>query len=204
MTLKERILVAVTQTPGMTDRELADQLLGVGSPQQSVNQAARLLESAGAVLRVTRPDGKIGNFPSGAQPPAVVRVDYQPVVSSGDLSEDEVKRAVRNWLEQSGWTVEVRWGRERGIDVEAALDGKRWVIEAKGCGSRQAMRVNYFIAMLGETLQRMDDADARYSIALPDMQQFRRLWDRLPALAKSRTGISAIFVGADGSVTHVE
>jgi len=29
------------------------------------------------------------------------------------------------------------------------------------------MRVNYFLGVLGETLQRMDDAQAKYSIALP-------------------------------------
>ena len=37
------------------------------------------------------------------------------------------------------------------------------------------MRVNYLISMLGETLQRMDDPDAKYSIAIPDVQQFREL-----------------------------
>ncbi len=65
------------------------------------------------------------------------------------------------------------------------------------------MRVNYFIAMLGEVLQRMSLPNARYSIALPDMVQFRRLWERLPALARQRTSITALFVSADGSVEHV-
>jgi hypothetical protein len=40
----------------------------------------------------------------------------------------------------------------------------------------------------------------RYSIALPDMRQFRGLWDRLPKLAKERIGITAIFVSSDGSI----
>jgi len=48
-----------------------------------------------------------------------------------------------------------------GINVEALRKSERWIIEAKGGGSRDAMRVNYFIAMLGETLQRMSDPDAR-------------------------------------------
>jgi hypothetical protein len=65
------------------------------------------------------------------------------------------------------------------------------------------MRVNYFIAMLGEVLQRMSLRDARYSIALPDMVQFRRLWERLPELARQRTGITAMFVSAEGAVDHV-
>jgi len=65
------------------------------------------------------------------------------------------------------------------------------------------MRVNYFLSILGELLQRMDDPDARYSIALPDMKQFRRLWQRLPDLAKSRTEISALFVDGSGRVEEV-
>lgn len=62
------------------------------------------------------------------------------------------------------------------------------------------MRVNYFLAILGETLQRMDDPAARHSIAFPDRQQYRRLWDRLPALAKRRTGITMLLVAEDGSI----
>jgi hypothetical protein len=62
------------------------------------------------------------------------------------------------------------------------------------------MRVNYFVAILGEMLQRMDDPNARYSIALPDLAQFRGLWERLPRLAKTRTRISALFVDAKGHV----
>jgi hypothetical protein len=202
VTLKERILAATTQNPGMTDRELTDALLGTSAPQQSVNQTARDLATAGMLERVTRPDGKIGNFPSGAVPVTPV-ASHVHSAESGGMTEDMVKQALATWLEQDGWTAEVRWGHERGIDIEAMRHGERWVIEAKGCGSRQPMRVNYFIAMLGETLQRMDDLHARYSIALPDMQQYRRLWDRLPALAKSRTGISAIFVDASGTITHL-
>lgn len=62
------------------------------------------------------------------------------------------------------------------------------------------MRVNYFLAVLGETLQRMDSPAASYSIALPDMAQFRGLWERLPDLAKERTKVTALFIRADGQV----
>ena len=45
--------------------------------------------------------------------------------------------------------------------------------------------------------------EARYSIAMPDIQQLRRLCDRLPALARRRTQISALFVSVDGRVEHL-
>lgn len=57
------------------------------------------------------------------------------------------------------------------------------------------MRVAYFLGVLGEVLCRMTDPDAKYSIAIPDVPQFRNLWRRLPAEAKSRTRIAALFVG---------
>jgi hypothetical protein len=120
------------------------------------------------------------------------------------LTEDQVKLLLQDWLKAGGWQTEVAWGRKPGIDVVGRRGTETWIIEAKGCGSLQPMRVNYFIAMLGELLQRMSEADARYSIALPNMQQYRRLWDRLPALARQRTGITALFVSADGTVEHLD
>jgi len=65
------------------------------------------------------------------------------------------------------------------------------------------MRVNYFIGILGETLQRMDDAKAKYSIALPDLKQYRGLWERLPEIAKKRTQISLLLVSGKGEIQEL-
>ena len=86
------------------------------------------------------------------------------------------------------------------MDIEATRGRERWIIEVKGRGSRSEMRVNYFIGMLGELLQRMDDPEAKYSIALPDLPQFRGLWQRLPGLAKQRTEITSLLVDEAGNV----
>ena len=117
-----------------------------------------------------------------------------------NLSEDELKRIVKKYLERKGWQVEVAWGRERGIDIDARLGKKRWIIEAKGCGSRSAMRLNYFLSMLGELLQRMDDKNAKYSIALPNFERYNKLWSELPKLAKQRNKISCLFVNKNGKI----
>ena len=117
-----------------------------------------------------------------------------------NLSEDELKRIVKKHLEREGWQVEVAWGRERGIDIDARLGKKRWIIEAKGCGSRPAMHLNYFLSMLGELLQRMDDDNAKYSIALPNFERYTTLWSKLPKLAKQRSKISCLFVNENGKV----
>lgn len=201
MVLKDEILNALCSASGLTDRELTDRLLGPGVGQQAINQAARALAAVGKTTRRPRHDGKIGNFLAdgiaGAQ---------EPAPQSGQLkmlSEDEVKRSLQAWLESAGWQVSIVWGKGHGIDLEAKRNGQRWIIEAKGCGSRDPMRVNYFLGILGELVQRMNDPNARYSIALPDMKQYRGLWQRLPQLAKSRTTISALFVDSEGRVEEI-
>ena len=89
----------------------------------------------------------------------------------------------------------------RGTDIAACRGDERWIIEVKGRGSRPEMRVNYFLAVLGEILQRMAHPQARYSIALPGLPQFRGLWARLPELGKTRTGIGVLFVDEAGRVS---
>jgi len=86
------------------------------------------------------------------------------------------------------------------IDYADTRAGRRWLIEVKGEGAHAQARANYFDAVLGQLLKGMTDPDASYSLALPDLPQFRALWDRLPAVAKARTGISALFVRRDGAV----
>jgi hypothetical protein len=218
-TLKQRILAVLTQTPGLTDRQLTNLLEGQHAPQQPVNIAARGLERSGVLQRRKRDDGLIGNFPVlavdgsskrpgeataprpvAALPQRTIREAAEGRESSDPLSEDSLKAALKRWLEEDGWTCRVAWRRERGIDLLAERAGLRWIIEVKGSGSLDAMRVNYFLTILGETLQRMDDRRARYSIALPDLRQYRNLWARLPQLAKDRTGISALFVDQSGRI----
>jgi hypothetical protein len=202
-TLKDRIVELVKAWPGLTDREITDRLEGASALQQPVNQATRALAATGTLLRHERADGKIGNYMSGVAGVVALPASRLNAPLNSELSEDEVKRAVEAWLVGSGWRTAVKWGKSPGIDIEAQKGDQRWIIEAKGCGSLDPMRVNYFLSMLGELLQRMNDPRARYSIALPDMKQFRGLWERLPALAKSRTTISALFVDSHGRVEEV-
>lgn len=203
-TLKGNILALVRPAPGLTDREITDRLLGSGAAQQGVNQIARSLAAEHLVVRRLRHDGKLGNYPAEVSQEPLPPVEGSPSVGAmGSLSEDDVKRKLQAWLEGIGWKVTVTWGRGQGIDIHALQSGRRWIIEAKGRGSLDPMRVNYFLGVLGELLQRMSDSKAKYSIALPDLPQFRRLWDRLPELAKRRTGISALFVNDSGRVEEV-
>jgi len=197
MTVKEEIMEAITQFPGMTDTELEKRYK---RSHQTINIACRELASKGFLIRQPNPDknGNIGNYPTDKAPD--IKSTIEPVAGD-ELDEDAVKACIKDWLETQGWSVKVAWGKNHGVDIEAVKENERWLIEAKGPGSRQAMRHNYFIGILGETLQRMDCENTKYSIAFPDMPVYRGLWDRLPSLAKRRTGIDMILVSKDKTVT---
>ncbi|MBN1142626.1 MAG: MarR family transcriptional regulator [Deltaproteobacteria bacterium] len=204
--LSGSILDLIRKSPGLTDREITDRLRGTTAPQQPINQAARHLEGKGLLHRRRRQDQVIGNYPAEGDPaPVSTKPTRTTKIHDVDaLSEDKVKGVLETWLKAQGWDTKIAWGNAQGIDIDAHLGPERWIIEVKGPGSRQPMRVNYFIGILGETLQRMSDSEARYSIAFPDLPQYRGLWDRLPHLAKKRTGISLLLVTEAGTVEHLE
>jgi len=201
--MKERIIELLRENGSLSDREITNILVGKGAVQQPINQTCRDLESQGIIVR-SKMDGRIKNFLANTrlEPIDKPREKMSVIENDPTLSEDILKKHLESWLIQNGWKVQVAWGHSQGIDICAVQDSKRWVIEVKGEGSRQPMRVNYFLAILGETLQRMNDPESDYSIALPDLQQFRNLWERLPALAKQRTGISILFVDRSGRIIH--
>ncbi|MGE3231431.1 MAG: hypothetical protein AB7J30_19495 [Hyphomicrobium sp.] len=219
MRLRDRILAQLQRTPGATDRELTNLIYGRDAGPQTVNGECRFLAQMSQIERRQREDGWIGNFILGdSKAPSEPSVASDKISATGSpvercvsgnrssdaiLSEDEVKRSLERWLNANGWSTTIAWAKVRGIDILAIRGSQRWVIEAKGCGSLQPMRVNYFLAILGETLQRMDSEETRYSIALPDMAQFRGLWARLPALAKKRTGITLLLIGNADKVTEL-
>jgi len=184
--LADKIIEVIVRQPGITDRWLAEAIFGPGAAQQKVNGRCRLLANQNKIVRRKRDDGLIGNFPSnGGFKEEILAVPTTQIAGSQlGLSEDLVKKLLEEWLIRDGWSVKIAWARTPGVDMDASKNGERWLIEVKGQGSLDAMRVNYFLAMLGELLQRMSDPKSRYSIALPDIKQFRNLWSRLPVLAK--------------------
>lgn len=196
-TLAERILEAIRFAP--QDDDVLAERLGV-SHRQSVNQAARRLEAEGRLRRFLGPDGKLVNaLPDEATVQPHKAVSPRLLAGSNDgvrISEDEVKEAVRRYLSVRGFEVSVAWGHVRGVDIDARhSDGRRYIIEAKAEVSKSgAQQVNYFLGMLGELVQRMDDPGAAYGIALPANRQYRGLVDRLPALAKERLRLSVFWV----------
>lgn len=208
MTTEQKIFASLVSRPGQSQLELAQSIFGTKGYQQQVNSHMRKMVATGEVTenRSHRP----ATYTVGQQIGLKENDDLSKIpnekklIANVGLTEDAMKQVIRDHLVSKGFTVKVAFGRERGIDIEASAPGAMKIIEVKGCGSRPQMRVNYFLAILGETLQRMGDPFHEYWIALPNLPQYRGLWERLPALAKSRTGIRAMFVNSDGTILELD
>jgi hypothetical protein len=121
------------------------------------------------------------------------------------LTEDEIKAALEKYLEEEGNRVlSVAWGRTRGVDIEATGPEGRILIEVKGDAPTPQMQGNYFLGALGELLQRMEDPDATYAIALPDRPRFRGLVQRFPEEARRRLALVWLFVGRTPNGYRIE
>jgi hypothetical protein len=113
---------------------------------------------------------------------------------TANLTEDAVKAAVKHVLEADGWRTEVHFGHIHGIDIEAVRGDERFVLEAKGEGSSDQQRGDYFDGALGELLRRMNAPDARYGLALPAHRRFTGLVRLLPLWIRQRLDLWFFFV----------
>jgi len=123
--------------------------------------------------------------------------------NSGFLPEKKIKYILEEFLISQGWNHEADGFNNPDIDLELRRGEEKWRIEIKGSEALTHEIINSFVSVLGQVLQRMDDASFKYSIALPDTKPFHRLWERLPELAKNRTGVTVLFVSETGVVEEI-
>jgi hypothetical protein len=198
--LEKDIIRLLEHNPGLSDKELAEAIQGRKSSIQYINQNCRRLESQNILIRKKRDDGLLGNWLNHNHHAQILLLQVESETRAVEISEKKIKQFLGKYLESNGWRYEIAWGNEPGIDIEARRGSERWIIQVKGSGSFQPAALNNFLSVLGEIVQRMDDPDCKYSVALPDLEHFRRLWGRLPGLSKSRMSVSALFVNLDGRV----
>jgi len=193
VTAKERI-IDYLQRFGRTSDAKPAAALRLLHPQ--VNQACRHLEPQGIVRRdaTARPIlNELIGTPDG--PKSRSRNRYRSGAEAAvTLTEDDVRDAVKRLLESQGYTVTVRWGRDRGIDIEANHEKERLVLEAEGESRQGPQQRNYFTNAIGELVERMTDPPAKYGLALPDNPQFRGLVERLPPYVWDRLQFCVYFV----------
>ena len=209
MANQDLILEVLKRYPEGLDDDQLSQLSGV-VPRQQVNQICRRLEANGVIAReagvalgkiVNRLDPGIPSKLPAMSPPSLAIVPGVPLVT-----EDDVKRAIRDHLVEDGWTVKVNWGGQRGIDIRAVRGDRVLDIEAKGEVPSHQQMGNYFLNALGELLQRMDSPGKEYGLALPRNARYVGLANRLPLWVKQHLKLQFFFVerDQDGFAVHPE
>jgi hypothetical protein len=196
----ERTIIRLLEyNPGLSDKEIAHIVKARTESPQYINQKCRYLESEGILRRKKREDGLIGNWlTENGLLQSITRHALDG--DAGSFPEKKIKKYLESYLASQGWEAKVAWGFTHGVDIEARRGLQKWIIEVKGAEPLNPLPVNIFVSVLGEVLQRMDDPDCKYSVAIPDLEQFRRLWERLPLLSRQRTGITVLLVSLTGEV----
>ena len=112
------------------------------------------------------------------------------------VNEDEVKKAIASVLKSEGWTVnKLALGQTHGVDIEANHEQNGTIlIEAKGEGSLNPMRVNYFLMIIGEIIQKMDSPTKQYGLGLPAYKQYANLIMKLPMWIKQHLKLKIFLV----------
>ena len=110
-------------------------------------------------------------------------------------SEGFVQTSVEDYFRKLGYIVDT--STDIDLVCRHPQTNERWQIEAKGKTSSCGLD---FRTCLGQLVQRINDGETRYGIALPDIPQFRAQIQATSEWAVARLGISWFLVSQDGAV----
>src|SRR5881628_2710774 len=102
----------------------------------------------------------------------------------GRMTESEVTRATMAYFAQQEFEIMVGAAAKpkRTTDLICKhQDGRRWRIEAKGMTRNTTIDFN---TGLGQLLKGMDDPEAQYGLALPDIRSYRIQAAKIPLLVR--------------------
>lgn len=167
-------------------------------------QYARVIEWRGAPPLATGP--------APTPEPSLVAID-QPAVPDRHAHwawEGNVQSAVADALAVAGWqlrSIADTASRAHGVDIVAARDGRRILVEVKGypAGSRSAgpqARHHFADALLAGILMAQQDSEASRVLAFPDVTTYSSLVRRCET-ALSGLAIGVLLVTEGGAVTEI-
>jgi len=112
-------------------------------------------------------------------------------------NEGFVQQAIEKHFLESGFRP--LNGRYADLICTHEKTREKWVVEAKGETTSIGLD---FRTGLGQLLQRMDDPDVNYAIALPDIPQFNKQYKMLPTRVRQLLNLHILLVNVKGNV-HV-
>lgn len=103
---------------------------------------------------------------------------------------------IKLWLNERGWETSI----EKNT-IEAVKENRKWLINVQGSkrGRKQPLPVK-----LNSILKEIDDEDAQYSIAFNDSLLYRKQWNDLPKVLKSKLNMSVLLADRGGNIQEVK
>jgi hypothetical protein len=226
--VSQQIIALLESSSGLTDREIAERLLGKGAAQQPINQAARMLERQGAIQRKKRPDGLIGNYfinsplpVSATAPKNISTSQLETDVTKDWFWEGNVVDCLAQFLVTKDWQIVSKantHSKERGVDIHAAKSKTVLLIEAKGFPSTsyrdpkrssEAKPTNpnnqaqqwYSHALLKVMRLQTEYPQAIVALGLPDFPRYRKLFEETQT-GLQKLGIVLLATSEDGDVSE--
>lgn len=121
----------------------------------------------------------------------------------GQHPEDKRETAERceRWFEAQGIRLGAHPVYERADVVAEHCSKGTFILEVEGKSSRQREQAVY--SALGQTLLSMTrfDESIRYGVAVPDLPEWKRQLDKVPAQVRQRLGLYLLLVSGDGVKT---
>lgn len=111
-------------------------------------------------------------------------------------STESLVQIINAWLNERGWTTIIDKNK-----IEATKEENRWLINVQGSkrGRKQPLPVK-----LNSILKEIDDENAQYSIAFNDSTLYRKQWNDLPKILKSKLNMSVLLADKSGNIQEMK
>lgn len=108
---------------------------------------------------------------------------------------EDLTALVKAWLNEHGWEYS-----EKKDYIEAHNIESRWLINIQGMkrGRKQTLPMK-----LSEVIKKIDDVETKYSIAFNDSLTYRRQWQEIPEIVKSKLNMSVILIDKKGNLNEI-
>lgn len=226
MSFSDKIISLLNQKPGLTDREITDVLKGGEAHPSQVNSEARLLMQKGFLTRARRHDGKLGNFLTGTDLPAICPSSEISSTANAQADwfwEGNVQEKLASYLQRNGWnlvSVSNTASKEQGIDIHAVKMEKTLLIEVKGYPSKSyndpkrsherkktspTLQAGHWYshAILKSMRMQTEYPEAQIVIGLPDFRRYRNLFEETKS-SLDKLGFQVWGVDEEGKIENWE
>ena len=109
---------------------------------------------------------------------------------------DDLRNIINLWLNERGWKTQ-----ENHNIIDACKEDQHWIINVQGSkrGRKQPLPVK-----LNSILNEIEDENAIYSIAFNDSTLYRKQWNDIPRVLKTKLNVSVLLANKFGEIQEVQ